>query len=82
MLFPAQKYLDADIPNDYCLAEIKDFQSLGQKSQELGIPVFALNNSQLDATGTVMNQLIISRDEFNNHFTDIANKIVILFSES
>lgn len=81
MLFNSQKYLEAGIPDDYCLAEIKDFQSLGQKSQELGIPVFALNDSQLDASGTVKAQLILSRDEFNTHFDDIANKIITLFNE-
>lgn len=81
MLFRPEKYIEAGIPNDYCLAEIKDFQSLGQKSQELGIPVFALEDTQLDATGTVKAQLIVSRDEFNTHFNDVANKIITLFSE-
>lgn len=81
MLFNPEKYKEADIPNDYCLAEIKDFQSLGQKSQDLGIPVFALKDSQLDATGTVKDQLIISRDEFNTHFNGVANKIITLFDE-
>lgn len=80
MIFPSQKYLEANIPDDYCLAEIKDFQSLGQKFQELGIPVFALNNPQLDASGTVLEQLIISRNEFNDHFEKISNKITTLFS--
>lgn len=81
MLFPSQKYLEANIPDDYCLAEIKDFQSLGQKSQEYGVPIFALNDSQLDATGTVMTQLVVSRDEFNTHFINIANKVVTIFNE-
>ncbi len=80
MLFPQEKYTEAGIPNDYCLAEIKDFQSLGQKSQELGIPVFALNDSQLDATGTVKAQLVLSRDEFNTQFIDIAQKIKTLLN--
>lgn len=81
MLFRPEKYIEAGIPNDYCLAEIKDFQSLGQKSQELGIPVFALEDTQLDATGTVKAQLIVSRNEFNTHFNDVSNKIITLFSE-
>ena len=81
MLFSPQKYLDANIPDDFCLAEIKDFQSLGQKFQVLGIPVFALSDSQLEASGTVKEQLIISRDEFNTHFNEIANKIMTLFNE-
>lgn len=81
MLFNPEKYLEAGIPNDHCLAEIKDFQSLGQKSQELGIPVFALEDSHLDSTGTVKAQLIISRNEFNTHFSDVANKIITLFNE-
>lgn len=80
MLFSKQKYEDARILDCYCLAEIKDFQSLGQKSQDTGIPIFALSDSQL-GTGTVMEQLKISRTEFNNQFTDIANKIVLLLNE-
>lgn len=80
MLFPDEKYAQANIPDDFCLAEIKDFQSLGQRSQELGVPVFAIKNNQIRESGTVKTQLIVARDEFNTHFNNIANKIILLFS--
>lgn len=81
MLFPAEKYREALIPDDYCLAEIKEFAALGQKYQETGIPVFAIPDDQLDATGAVKDQLIRNRTEFNNQFVAIARNILSLFSQ-
>lgn len=80
MLFPLEKYKEAGIPENFCLAEIKDFQSLGQKYQNYGVPIFALTDAQLEATGAVKEQLLIARDEFNNQFNALANMIVTLFS--
>lgn len=80
MLFPLQKYRQANIPDDFCLGEIKEFAALGQKYQETGIPVFAIPNDQLGTTGTVKAQLIRNRTEFDDQFTTIANYILSLFS--
>ncbi len=80
MLFSNEKYHNAGIPDDFCLAEIKDFATLGQRYQATGIPVFAIPDDKLKRTGTVRDQLIQNRTEFNTQFTDIANKIISLFS--
>ena len=48
--------------------------------QKTGIPVFAIPNDKLDATGIVKDQLIQSRDAFNEQFTTIANNITALLS--
>lgn len=75
MTFPIEKYQTAHIPDDFCLAEIKDFATLGQKYQETGIPVFAIPDNKLGATGIIKDQLIANRQTFNEQFTTIANNI-------
>lgn len=78
MLFTDEQYSAARIPSDFCIAEIKDFQSLGQKSQLNHVPVFALNDKELEAVGTVKAQLINARNEFNMQFGEIASAIIKL----
>lgn len=80
MTFPIEKYHDAHISDDFCLAEIKDFATLGQKYQETGIPVFAIPDDKLGATGVVRDQLIESRASFNAQFITMANNITALLN--
>ena len=81
MTFPLERYNDAHISKDFCLAEIKDFATLGQQYQKTGIPVFAIPDDKLDTTGIVKDQLIQSRNAFNEQFTTIANNITALLSQ-
>ena len=60
--------------------EIKDFATLGQQYQKIGIPVFAIPDDKLEATGIVKDQLIQSRGAFNEQFTTIANNITALLN--
>ena len=62
----------------YCLGEIPDFQGLLPKSHTAGVPVFALRDEELSATGTVLTQLKTSRNRFNKLFDDITSQIVHL----
>lgn len=80
MLFPEEEYRAANIPDDFCLAEIKEFAALGQRYQATGIPVFAIPDNQLNASGPIKDQLIRNRTEFNDQFTGIANNILSLLS--
>lgn len=80
MLFPTEKYGTASISDDFCLGEIKEFAALGTLYQATGIPVFAIPDDKLDASGAVGAQLIQNRTEFDTQFTDIANKIISLLS--
>jgi len=80
MTFPVEKYQDAHISDDFCLAEIKDFATLGQKYQETGIPVFAIPDDKLGATGIVRGHLIEGRRTFNEQFTAMANNITSLLN--
>jgi chromosome partitioning protein len=70
-------YLSAEMP-DYCLAEISDFQSLIQRSNDANVPVFALNDSQLGVKGTILDIMKESRDRFKDIFTNISNKVTSL----
>lgn len=72
MLLENSLYQQTGIPDNYCLAEIPDFQSLLPQSHSHGVPVFALSEEQIGKSGTVLQQLIIKRDTFNQQFNDFA----------
>lgn len=75
MLLENDLYTDTGIPEDYCLAEIPDFQSLLPQSHKFGKPVYALRDEEIERTGTVLEQMIEKRDQFNEQFNDFANII-------
>jgi chromosome partitioning protein len=75
MLLQNDLYRQTGIPDNYCLAEIPDFQSLLPRSNTHGVPVFALTDAQIDATGPVFNQLSEKRAIFNNQFIAFAEII-------
>lgn len=78
MLFERDAYLNNLIPNDYCLAEIPDFQSLLQQGNKIGVPVFEVQDNELEYSGTVLEQMKESRDKFNELFTEFSNQIIHL----
>lgn len=78
MIFSQAEYEVSAIPDDFCLAEIADFQGLLPKAHGVGVPVFALTNPEINETGPVLTQMAGKRDEFNQQFTDIATKIQTL----
>ena len=75
MVLPAGKYAETE-PDGYCLATIADFNSLIAKSQENQTPVFALTPGQLERKGAVLEQDIEKQREFEQAFSDLAEKIV------
>jgi cellulose biosynthesis protein BcsQ len=81
MLFDDELYKSANIPIDYCFAEIPDFQSILQKANEAGVPLFTLTDSQLNVTGPVLdgpNGLKVKRQEFYDLFLRLANQIITI----
>jgi chromosome partitioning protein len=60
---------------EFCLAEIPDFQGLLPKSQNIGVPVFAVEDDEIQETGPILAGLIEKRDLFYGQFTDIADQI-------
>lgn len=75
MLFQANLYTETGIPANYCLAEIPDFQSLLPQSHKFGVPVYALSDDQIERSGTVLDQMILKRDAFDQMFVDFAMKV-------
>jgi len=79
LLLDSRNYTDG---GDHIIAQIPDFNSLIAKSQELSTPIFALTNEQLDYSGKVLESQIQARDRFLEIFTDLAEKVEELTSES
>jgi len=62
----------------YCLAEIADFNSLITASQKNQTPIFALTEEMLGHVGTVLEQDLIKRNEFEKAFGDLADHVIAL----
>lgn len=75
MLLDDDLYARIEISEDYCLAEIPDFQSLLPQSHKFGVPVYALSDEQIERSGTVLDQMISRRDDFDEMFVIFAEKI-------
>ncbi|MBS9779984.1 MAG: AAA family ATPase [Moraxellaceae bacterium] len=75
MLLSDEQYLEG-IPVHYCLAEIPDFQALQQKSNEFGVPVYALSDTEINYTGKVLEQMTANSKKFSNIFECLANQMI------
>ena len=89
-LYPALRaagltLLDAAYPealrNDgYCLEEIPDFGALLPRSQEAGVPVFAVEDAELGYSGPVLANAIIKRDQLRVQFSAVVTTLQGLMS--
>ena len=59
----------------YCLALISDFHGLLPKSNNAGVPVFELLDSEIAETGPVLEGMQLKRDGFRDDFVALATKI-------
>lgn len=66
--------------NEYHLAEIPDFGSMLQKSNDLGIPVYCLSDNEIPGGATFENTTT-KRDEIRDIFANLANIIMESFNE-
>jgi chromosome partitioning protein len=64
----------------FCLAEVPDFQGLLPKANDIGVPVFALEDDEMGATGPILTGMIEKRDLFRTQFEDIAQQIIRLLN--
>ncbi|TAE75843.1 MAG: hypothetical protein EAZ85_01560 [Bacteroidetes bacterium] len=67
--------LDTNINSSYRIAEIPNFNTLMQRSQEYSVPVFKLNNEQLNSVGTVLENQQSSVESFNKTYSELSEKI-------
>ncbi len=63
----------ADEP--FNLANISDFNSLIAQSQKHNVPVFALTDSQIEQSGTILENMGESRDGFRKSFSQLAAEV-------
>lgn len=64
------------INEKYCLGQIPDFQGLLPKSNDAGVPVFAVNDSEIKETGSILNGLQIKRKMFDEQFQKISENLI------
>lgn len=76
MVFTPDVYNDAGINNDLCLAEIPDFQGLLPKSNDIGVPVFAIEDAEIGETGPILEGMIEKRNQFYTLFNNISEQII------
>lgn len=76
MMLSTEMYEQVEIDNDYCLAQISDFNSLIATSQQEQTPVFALTDEQINHQGRALEISIEARDRFNNIFSELAEKVI------
>jgi len=62
--------------DDYCLAQVPDFQSLNAAYQTYGVPVFALSDVQLRYVGTVLEQYKQTRSRFHAVYSQLAETVI------
>ena len=82
MMLPSQLYRDQGIQGSFSLAKISNFNSLIALSQEHRTPVYELTSEQLKQTGIVLENNQKKQEEFRQTFSDLADKIIALSSES
>lgn len=79
MIIDEDKFRDIVTPDEpYNLINIADFNSLIAQSQKYNTPIFSLTDQQIDQVGQVLDNMIISRDNFNTTFTNFANAVISL----
>ncbi|GAO22065.1 regulatory protein CII [Alicycliphilus sp. B1] len=90
-LFPALKKVGLTLPDEryavglrndgFCLEEIPDFAGLLPRSHETGVPIFALGDHELEATGVVQANMMDKRDQIKDQFDEVANLLRELMSD-
>ncbi len=80
LTFEEQKYDDAGLDDNFVIAEIPDFQTLGQQATKFGIPVFALSDTEIEKQGIVLDQQKEKRAYFNQIFDELAEKVIKLLN--
>ncbi|HEY4286957.1 MAG TPA: ParA family protein [Puia sp.] len=76
MVYDIAVYTEAGISNDFCLAEIPDFQGLLPKANDAGVPVFAINDDEINETGPILNGMREKRQIFHDLFQHISRQII------
>ncbi|QKD84147.1 AAA family ATPase [Thermoleptolyngbya sichuanensis A183] len=82
MMLSDYVYRDQGLGDSFSLAKISNFNSLIALSQEHRTPVYDLTPEQLRQTGVVLEKNQQKQEEFRKTFSDLADKVIALSSES
>lgn len=82
MLLPAGAYADEFKQDGFCLAEIQDFAGLLPKAHDSGVPVFALEDSEIGETGPILTGMISKRNLLRTQITGVKNKLIDLMNHA
>ncbi|MBF2083373.1 ParA family protein [Thermoleptolyngbya sp. C42_A2020_037] len=82
MMLSDYVYRDQGLEDSLSLAKISNFNSLIALSQEHRTPVYDLTPEQLRQTGVVLEKNQQKQEEFRKTFSDLADKVIALSSES
>jgi hypothetical protein len=71
---------DSDYPerlsrNGFCLEEVPDFGALLPRAYEIGVPVFALQDDEMGATGVVMENMIDKRNQILGQIESVVSTL-------
>jgi hypothetical protein len=75
MLLSDEKYGAPLIQNGLCLSEISDFQGILPKALNAGVPVYEISDTEINETGPVLAQMKLSRDRFDELFSEMADEV-------
>ena len=78
MLFPNEKYGDVGLSKSKELMKIKDFQGLAPKCQQYKVPVFALSDEELEASGAALDGMTKNREVFKKMYEEVCEKVISL----
>lgn len=81
MMLETSSYRKLNVPDNFTLTKIANFNSLIALSQEHQTPVYALTAQQLGQRGVVLKNNQAKQESFRQTFDDLANKVVGLASE-
>lgn len=80
LTLPDEAYPQALRDNNFCLEEIPDFGALLPLSQEAAVPVFALLENELNATGVVLANFTAKRNEIHAQIAEVTKVLHGLMS--
>lgn len=78
MTFSPEQYGAQLIEDQYCLAEIPDFQGLLPKAHDAGVPVFELTDPEIGESGPILAGLQTKRELFKGQFETLAEQVSAL----
>ena len=81
LMLPMPKYSSVGASDNFILSFIPDFNSLIAVSQDKHKPVFTLTAEDTGLTGIVLKRTMKSKEQFNEIFSEFADKIIKLTTD-